>query len=531
MGYALIWSEGLAVALLSLALATAWATRGGSARALWVVIVSFAFFAAAAVAVVWTLGVYTWYGNRVRTTWFVYTLSWLAAFTASSVFLFRQGLRRPGPGLARPATAWPSVKLWLGFGGAALALGFTFWNMDLATRADLAIARQEAGALLLALNPPPVAEAENAARVYAEATKGLGETIRSPWIGAPHRANWMDPYVVELVKKHEDSLALLRKAAAMPRCNFGHQRTLLDAVSDHPERVKFLRAATFLAVDARVKAAQGNLPRAFEDISALLGINRHMAGFSLFWVGEGSAWRTLEDVLRLAPPGKEPLPALAIPELVPLVGKIREEQALLGMIMPAAASQPSLVLEQIRRNDGLWAALALNAAIIPARVFLIPDDLVMMHKLIEEYQKSPRSSQDETPKDWADLGQSVATGPTSLYGVIYVRPKHEKLLVDGAALAALRHTARAGLAAAAYHRKHGRYPERLEQLVPEFLPAMPVDPRDGQPLRIRHFNDGAVVYGPQDSAAAEGGNGRIPEGHRPAPIFRLYASTSLKVPE
>jgi hypothetical protein len=529
MGYALIWSEGLAVALLSLALATAWATRGGGARALWVVIVHFVFFAAAAIAVAWTFEVYTWYGNRVRTTWFFYALTWLAAFTAFGVLLLRHGWRRPGPGLARPATAWPSAKLWLGFGGAVLAFGFTFWNMDLATRADLAIARQEAGALLLALNPPPVAESENAARVYADASNDLGETIRSPWIDAPHRANWKDPYVVELVKKHEDSLALLRKAAAMPRCNFGHQRTLLDAVSDHPERVKFLRAAAYLALDARVKAAQGNLPRAFEDISALLGINRHTAGFSLFWIGEGNAWRALEDVLRLAPPGKDPLPALTIPELVPLVGKIREEQALLGMIMPAAASQPSLVLEQIRRNDGPWAALVLNVAVIPSRVFLIPDDLVMMHKLIAEYQKSPRSSQDETPKDWADLRQSVATDPSSLYGVLYVRPKHEKLLVDGAALAALRQTGQTGLAAAAYHRKHGQHPERLEQLVPEFLPAMPVDPRDGQPLRIKRFPEGAVVFAPQDSAAVESGM-RAPGSQLSPPIFRLYASASLEKP-
>lgn len=36
-----------------------------------------------------------------------------------------------------------------------------------------------------------------------------------------------------------------------------------------------------------------------------------------------------------------------------------------------------------------------------------------------------------------------------------------------------------------YHRRHGRYPESLEQLVPEWLPAVPVDSMDGQPLRYR----------------------------------------------
>ena len=39
MGHALIWAEGLAVALVSLALAVAWATRGGAARGLWAAVV------------------------------------------------------------------------------------------------------------------------------------------------------------------------------------------------------------------------------------------------------------------------------------------------------------------------------------------------------------------------------------------------------------------------------------------------------------------------------------------------------------
>ena len=145
-----------------------------------------------------------------------------------------------------------------------------------------------------------------------------------------------------------------------------------------------------------------------------------------------------------------------------------------------------------------------------------------MRQLLEEYKKSPRSSRDETPKDWADLRQSVETEPTGIYSNIYIKPKHQILLAQGSALAALRQTARTGLAAAAHQRKHGRYPERLEQLVPEFLSAMPVDPRDGQPLRIKHFPDVIVVYGPQDGAAVEGGELRDTDSRLPRAIFRLY---------
>src|SRR5262249_17926591 len=151
---------------------------------------------------------------------------------------------------------------------------------------------------------------------------------------AREHADWKDPYVVGWVKKHEGALALLRQAAAMPRCNLERQRSFLDAITDSGLQVsRFPRgAATLLAVDARVKATQGIRERAFADVAAMPGVGRHVSGeYGLVWLWEVGAWRTLEDVLRLAPAGKDPLPTLAVPELPPLVRRVREEQALLGM--------------------------------------------------------------------------------------------------------------------------------------------------------------------------------------------------------
>jgi hypothetical protein len=531
MGHAMIWAEGLAVALVSVALAVAWATRGGAARWLWVAVVALLFLAPAAAAALGAYEVHTRHGDVVHTTWLGYSLSWLAAFVTLSAVLLRQGRRRPEPGLAPAAATWPRQKLWLGLGGAVLALGLTFWNMDLSARAELAIARQEAGAVLLAMTPPPVPEPENAARVYEEALKELGEPVKAPWSDAAKRgpdarepADWKAPYVVGLVKRHEAALALLRKAAAMPRCSFDRQRTLLDAASDAGPPARRLpgTGAVLLAVDARVKAAQGNLERALEDVSAILGIVRHVSQeHALVWGWEVMAWRTLEDVLRLAAPGKGPLPTLSVPELPPLVRKVREEHALLGMVFPAAASQPSLVIKEERQRAGRLTALAVEAAVVPSRVFIVPDEIALMRKTFDDYRRSPRSARDETPADWEALRKDTETDRTGIYSAVWIRPKRQLLLAEGSMLAALRQTARAGLAAAAYRRKHGRSPERIEQLVPDFLPATPTDPRDGQVLRIKRTADGIALYAPQDAAAVEGGKLTDPEGRRPPPIFRL----------
>src|SRR5262249_4150325 len=145
------------------------------------------------------------------------------------------------------------------------------------------------------------------------------------------------------------------------------------------------------------------------------------------------------------------LPALSVPELFPLVRKVREEQALLGMILPAAASQPSVVLEQVRSMDGVWAAMAIESLVVPTRVFVIPDELAAMHKLFDEYQKSPRTARDESPQDWVNMHKTVETDATSHFSVFFIKPKHRRLMMEGEKLSALRQTSQAGLAVAAYH--------------------------------------------------------------------------------
>ena len=41
---------------------------------------------------------------------------------------------------------------------------------------------------------------------------------------------------------------------------------------------------------------------------------------------------------------------------------------------------------------------------------------------------------------------------------------------------------------------HGKPPERLSELVPEFLASVPIDPFDGKPMRYRREGDGWVLW-------------------------------------
>jgi hypothetical protein len=403
----------------------------------------------------------------------------------------------------------------------------------------MAVARQEAGDLLLTMSPPEAANSANAARLYIEAGKDLQTPLRNPWHDAARQGmsahpqsevSWKEPYIVELVARQEKVLALLRKAAAMPACNLGRRRSL-DEFGEDRELAK-LRwdEITLLAVDARVKAAHGDRKRAFEDVAAILGSARHVQTFLSGPAVLGThttTWRTLEDILRLTPAGKEPLPSVAFPEVISPLRALHREMAVFGMIWPALFSEDPLRIPELRRDSGAWSKPPLvyftNAILTPGcRIFFTPGELAYARTKWEAYRRVSHSPPEGTPQDWAALRTTVETGPTGLFSALMVKPREQVLLRHAEAVAALEQLARAGLAAARYRQKHGHYPERLEQLVPEFLPAMPVDPRGGRALQLKRFPKLTVLYTTQSNGELAKTTTWDADKYREAPVFRLF---------
>lgn len=63
-----------------------------------------------------------------------------------------------------------------------------------------------------------------------------------------------------------------------------------------------------------------------------------------------------------------------------------------------------------------------------------------------------------------------------------------------------------GLASERYRREKKTWPDKIEQLCPQFLAAVPLDPYDGKPLRYRRVRDGVVIYSVGQDAVDNGGN-------------------------
>lgn len=74
-----------------------------------------------------------------------------------------------------------------------------------------------------------------------------------------------------------------------------------------------------------------------------------------------------------------------------------------------------------------------------------------------------------------------------------------------------------GVACERFRQKNGRWPNDLAELTPAFITAIPLDPYDGQPLRLAKLEDGIVIHSigrfdPEASVKALNRRAELPEG-------------------
>jgi hypothetical protein len=65
--------------------------------------------------------------------------------------------------------------------------------------------------------------------------------------------------------------------------------------------------------------------------------------------------------------------------------------------------------------------------------------------------------------------------------------------------------ARTAIATELFRRVNGRWPDNLQELVPDFLDEIPIDPFDGMPLRYRHMKDGEELRAEYPGIVARNG--------------------------
>jgi hypothetical protein len=376
--------------------------------------------------------------------------------------------------------------------------------------------RTEAGALAMSAAPARVPESQNAAPLYEEAFAAMGDLSQWPedYIRISNNsqsAETFDPHDPKLalfLKGQEQSMVLLRRAAAMPGCYFEHDysRPRFDMVMlDAARTSQWMGAWTLFSLSARVKATAGQSDAALAEVETMLRMARHReAEPFLLWLllgasMEGRAADTLEYVLAHTHPTAARLAAFDVApsrvyrSLLPRALRMEEAAAesMVSMLAGGDLALPYPAGERENRNyqDHMSFFRATRA---PYRVFLLADDLAAYRAGMRWYQTLLEKPYRETHEAWRDPRQF---GPASMGGIMarMLLPAFSLTAEAATAADARRDLMRVAVAAARYREEKGELPKSLNDLVPQYLLSVPLDPFDGEPLRMV-LKDGAAVF-------------------------------------
>lgn len=540
MGQTLIWIESLAVGLLFLGLVTACAAHWPRRWVQRVVPVLAAFsLCASAAGITFPAGALK-YHNGVEGVPFFYLLSWTIAFTAGAISVGILGLRRRGEEAAPAACFWSRGKLTLALGTLVILDCITFSNMDLAVKVQLAALRAETGTKILMEKPPRVSDRANAALVYQEAFEAITPREKMPTLWKDKAVDWLDydksvfdPKDKDL-RKFLDSqgrgLALLRKAAAMPACWFEHDYFLAGDLL-LPELQRLRDGAALLACDALSQAAHGEGRVAWEDVRAIFGMSRHINDPILISVLvaiaiEKTGARALEGVLALLPPAPEDLARWPLDESFSYHRSLRRsfqmEEAAFGLSSFAMFATPDSARKLLTAGwmeplppPALWL---FESPVY--RVFLLSSDLATYRRFMKDIQAMAGRPYHEAAKEWQAFDQAGRIHRGGIWTALIV-PAVNKCAQAAAEGDAVRHLSQLAIALTAYRAKNGKYPDHLDSLVPEFLPRIPEDPFDGQPIRMKRDGADLVLYSIGRDLKDDGGIPWDAEKQTGDSVFRL----------
>jgi hypothetical protein len=323
--------------------------------------------------------------------------------------------------------------------------------------------------------------------------------------------------------------------------------------------------ARLLVIDARVAASAGDGMRVMADLMALVSLSEQqfepdamlveqMVGLAMHNIAADEAGRILADkpaVLddkqlldlahRLAAYRNGQMPIdfsgeqLLFDDILQRV--YTDDGRGNGRITPSGIK---LLLDWTTLRDGLLGQLnaiekedrraaALSGFVTPGLAALVGSreenrDFYrsMLHRMIVVHQ-GPRWQWDQQAIDayktqLLDLAaptHQIASAKLRYYFVAAMLPGIEGVFTTVERAIQVRDAVQVAIALELWHRRHGAWPERLDQLVPELLPSVPADRVDGQPLRYTTRDGHPLLYSVGEDGRDDGGR----PAQNPANVF------------
>lgn len=369
----------------------------------------------------------------------------------------------------------------------------------------------------------PTAPAErDAARTWLVAVQALeGEAFERaaeglPIVGdsdaeiPPPGQPWPDLEAVEkLLQQYEGSLRRLHEAAESGK-PARYPADFTQGINMPLEHVQSLRAGTrLLALEAHVRAHRGDARGAARSIRAIFMLAESLQQEPILisqlvrYALEGIAQGLLQRQLPAVEFSDEDLDGLQahvrVVDYSEGVQRAMMGERVMGIMAVRdpfsgdPSGEPAIPGWRLLCNANLSAYLKCMNRIIAATKRPWPEARREM-------------AQIDRDSEAAVSGGSAFNQPGHLWAALQV-PAIEGFLDAAARGTASNRATDAVIAVERFRREKGRLPEKLEELVPKFLPQVPIDPFDGQPLRYVVRNDEYIIYSVGKDGADNGGQG------------------------
>ncbi len=318
------------------------------------------------------------------------------------------------------------------------------------------------------------------------------------------------------LKDNEEAIEFLHKAAAMEGCrfdlNFAQGVGMLL-----PHLSKMRQAARLLALEAIERTEAGKAGAAADSIIACLRVGEALRqepvlistlvriACGTIAVGQIERWASRaqtspEAIARV----EAALAAAADPRL--LERAIVAERCFGLDVYQTYVLKPGAARHLWAVDEGavLTPAGAMVLQMMPKAYFKC--DMLCYLDIMNDYVAAARGPYPEAFRRGAQAGRDLEERIPRYYFVSrMILPALGRTFVSAQGHMARCESARAGLACLRFKAKRGRLPEKLDELVPEFLKAVPPDPFDGKPLRYRADAAGLTVYAVGEDGKDDGG--------------------------
>jgi hypothetical protein len=433
---------------------------------------------------------------KVENNSFIYAVSLGSAFVVGMLLILLRASRHESDRVPASAT-WPRGLLLLAW-FAVLTLGYmTLCNMDFAIRTRCALLSEKINSVYQANSPALVSDTQNAAPIYEKVFARLRDDppsdVNNPPFGDSLTFDPNEPATIAFLSRQASTITLLRQAAALPGCRFdqdlGNPNSFLAGGLNQVRN-----AANVLKLHALEEIAHGHAASAIADTAAIYAISRHfgerqmligaLVGVGIDELGDSTLEATLPAVQ-----SPSDLAGLHMQEMRSIERMIQqalrgEEISGLAHFVDMPNQSPVIDTRQTTFTIGLAGAYF--------RVFVL--DLDAYIKLLENMQDAAVLPYYQAREQMQNIDQRTGMFSSTL------RPVLLQFILSCARVEAMDACAQTAVAMTRFRLDHGTLPSNLKDLVPAYLDAVPIDPFNGQPIRLRIKPSQWIIYsvGPEN---------------------------------